>query len=408
MKDLARAAAIPLILVWLGATATWSLRVARADYLARQETLRATHAALRWAPTQAAYHVRLAVLAEQSDPALALSEWRRAIELDPQDPRAYIDLGLKLERDGQLQEAEQDLLSAAAVDHEYLPKWTLANFYFRRQNAAQFWPWAKAAAEMMYGEGTPLFRLCGEWAEDGNLIERLRIERPEVRAHYLSYLLDYGGPDVASILLPATRAVLDQDRKEDLPLLMRACDRLIEGRQFEAAIDVWNRLAESRRIPLGGVGPQTGSVINGTFSAAPTLHGFDWRMPACAGVSLSMENRSPGLRLTFSGEQRDCTFLLQYVPLRDKTNYQLTIAYRTAGIPADSGLVWRVTDLQTSQLLAEEPVPSSESRQSLTISFRTPANCGIVNLSLQYRHIPDQLRIRGILELRSVISQPQR
>jgi len=88
-----------------------------------------------------------------------------------------------LEADGKADRAEQCLLRAAEADRQYLPRWTLANFYFRHKDTEKFWAWAKSSAEMVYGEAaSPLFRLCGQVAEDGDLIDRIGMARTEVRA----------------------------------------------------------------------------------------------------------------------------------------------------------------------------------------------------------------------------------
>jgi len=87
-------------------------------------------------------------------------ELRASVTLDPRLSAAWIHLGLDAEADGDLREAETDLLRAASVDRIYVPAWTLANFYFRRGDQAKFWPWAKRAAELTSDDYRPLLRLA--------------------------------------------------------------------------------------------------------------------------------------------------------------------------------------------------------------------------------------------------------
>jgi hypothetical protein len=42
-------------------------------------------------------------------------------------------------------------------DNTFLPRWTLANYYFRHDDLAKFWFWAKQSAAMVYGDAQPLF-----------------------------------------------------------------------------------------------------------------------------------------------------------------------------------------------------------------------------------------------------------
>ncbi len=105
---------------------------------------------------------------------------------------------------------------------------------------------------MVYGDAQPVFRLCARVAEDGNLIQRLQIRNPDVRAAYLSYLLEQNRVDL--IGLPVHR-VLEDNREADVPLLLAACERLLEARRVDEAAEIWNRQAAAGRVrsapPLG-------------------------------------------------------------------------------------------------------------------------------------------------------------
>ena len=85
---------------------------------------------------------------------------RAAIRMNPRLSLAWIQLGLEAEWNGNLAEAELDLLQAARVDRLYLPAWTLVNFYFRRNDAEKFWPWAEQAARLTSDDYRPLLRLA--------------------------------------------------------------------------------------------------------------------------------------------------------------------------------------------------------------------------------------------------------
>jgi hypothetical protein len=337
-------------------------------------------------------------------PAMALAALKRAVALNPWDSGPSIELGLRLEAEGQAEEAERCLLRAAERDRQYLPRWTLAGFYFRRRDTVRFWGWAKSAAEMMYGDGTALFRLCGEVSEDGELIARIGLERPELRANYLSYLVAQGRTEV---MMPAAREVLAGSREEDVALLMAACDRLLDGGRLEGAEEIWNSLADRHRIPFGGVGGNSPGVTNGDFAIAPTSHGFDWRLPATEGVSASREERPAGLRLTFSGEQPEsCGLAAQIVPVREETAYDLTFIYRTSGIGPETGLKWRVMDAVGGGMLAEGGSLSSEEEGRGAVRFRTPAGCRMARIVLEYRRALGTTRVAGFVVLRGVDVRP--
>ncbi len=391
-------------LAGLAAAGAWSIRTGWADCRMRQETVAGTEGAIALAPDDAEYHARLAWLVSNDDPRKAKDALRRAVALNPWDARSWIELGLLAEAEGDGATSSQCLVRAVEVDRKFLPRWTLANFYFRRDDRATFWFWAKAAAEMVYGDAQPMFRLCGRLEEDGRLIERLEIRNPEVRAGYLSYLL---GQNRVDLVGPAVRRVLEIDRIADVPLLLAACERLLESRRVDEAGDLWNRLAKAGRVPFGTPAGEGGQLIaNGDFGVPPASRGFDWRLPVVEGIGVSREE-SRGLRVTFSGrEPEDCEALAQLVPLRQKMQYEVQFDYRTRGIASGAGLGWRITDALSGKVLRDGPSLASEADAEGRLSFGTPAECRLARLSLRYHRTPGTTRMQGFLVLRNVALTP--
>ena len=244
---MARLAVTAAAVAGFAVAGAWSVRLGWADYWFQKETAEATAKAIAATPDQSEYLVRLALLTGDEHPAKALAALRHAVELNPADGRAWVELGLRLEETGDLPGAEQSLLRAAAEDRTYLPRWTLLNFYFRRGDTGKFWYWAKAATPMIYGDPLPLFHFCGRVNEDGSLIDRLDIRQPQVQAGYLFYLLDSGHAGLAGA---ASRRLLAENRETDVPLLLDACDRLIEARRTDDAAAIWDGLSQRGRLPF--------------------------------------------------------------------------------------------------------------------------------------------------------------
>jgi tetratricopeptide (TPR) repeat protein len=378
-----------------------------ADYRIGQGTVVATESAIALTPQRGEYYARLAWLLSEGDPQQAQQALQRAVVLNPRDAKSWMELGLHAEGEGDAHTSEGDLLRAAEIDKTFLPRWTLANYYFRHDDQARFWFWAKEAAAMIYSDGAPLFQLCGRVEEDGQLIERLDIRNPETRSAYLSYLL---GKNRLDLIGPSVHRLLEANRLEDVALLFHVCDRLLDKNLVDQAAEIWNGLAEKGRVPFrtpGGEGDQL--ITNGAFGVPPASQGFDWRLPVVAGVSASLEEPR-GLRVTLSGrEPEDCELLLQLVPLRRKTHYQLRFEYRTHGIAGGAGLGWRVTDLKSGMILGEGPVPASEEDSEGRFSFKIAdetAESPLARVALRYRRTPGTTRSEGFLVLRKVELKP--
>lgn len=396
---LALAAALLAVFALTGA---WTVRMAIADHHFRRETLTGTQAALRLEPDSAEYYDRLAALIQDTNPAASTAALERAVALNPWDSQALVELGLRAEASGDLVAAERDLLRAASVDKLYLPKWSLANYYFRRGATDKFWLWARAATQMAYDNLTPLFTLCWKVTEDGALIERkLDLHKAGLQANYLAYLTSQNR------FQPIPRAaaqLLAWNREADTPVLLAACDRLIADDHAEEAMGIWNKLSELRRIPYPTLAPRAGrSLTDGDFTMEPTSQGFDWRLPDVGGVTTLLDERPACLRVSFSGRQpENCDVLSQIVPIMAGAGYELRFLYRTTGIEPETGLRWRLMDLYGSKILAQGENLASESERDSKFTFKGPSCSGLARLTLSYQRALGTTRIEGSLLVRKL------
>ena len=372
----------------LGIWCSWTL--ARADYLFRQNTPESVRAAIRLEPDSWEYYMRLALL----DDAHAQQLLDTAISLDPYNAEADIELGLRLEGAGDYRRAEKLLLDAFAIDHTYLPRWSLANFYFRRGNLPAFWTWARSAAEMPSDDMRPLFELCLRVSLDPNEIERRIVNNnPELIRQYLEFLL-------AKDQLPAAAEVarrLNQvgDLETDDPEMFSVIDRLIAARDGDAARALWNALIDKHWVVA-----DPGAPNNPNFARDPLPVGFDWALSSYPGLH-SWPGPS-GLETEFSGSQpENCTIVEQAIVL-PPGNYELEYSYRTEGIPPDTGLQWQIIAAGSEVVPAESPDLSSEAMTGGIMRFSIPPNGSLVHLRLQYRRRLGTPRISGTLVVPSV------
>ena len=381
---------------------TWTVRMALADYRFRQQTVSGAQAAIRLEPDSAGYYVRLAALTQDSDPAGSTAALERAVALNPWDSPSWVELGLRAEAAGDLADAERSLLRAASVDKQFLPKWSLVNYYFRRDNSERFWFWAHEAIGMAYDDLAPLFALCWRIANDGVLIEqKLDIRNADPEASYLTYLT---GQNRIEPMARAAERVLACNRATDSAALLAACDRFIADGLSSPALRIWNQLSNLHRIPYGVLAPESGrSLTDGDFAMFPIAQGFDWRLPDVGGVAALLDDRPAGLRISFSGGQpEDCEVLTQVLPVMENANYELRFLYRTSGIAPETGLRWRVTDFNGAKILAEGGSLASESERDDRLAFRTPASSGLARLTLTYRRALGTTRIEGFILLRKL------
>jgi tetratricopeptide (TPR) repeat protein len=380
----------------------WNVRFGVADLLARRNQLDDTRLAMRLLPANAVYPAQLAEEVYAIDPASAKSLLQGAVKLDRYDASSWIRLGLLYEAEDDLPHAEEALLRAAGADSTFLPSWSLANFYFRHENTARFWYWARRAAQMAPDDAAPLFRLA--WYVSPNAQEiagRLQMQRPEIEAQFVNFLMAQGDPEAVT---EAASHLLVAGKEDKSETVLEVCDWLIDHQHPDLALPLWNQLAERHQVPYAQlVAGSADAVTNGEFGRSPLSRGFDWRLKTVEGVSSFLNANPNTLGFDFSGEEPDSFLIMnQAAPVQPQKHYVLAIDYATSGIPPGSGIEWLVTDLVSGAVLARTGSLSAEQGGETSACFAVADGTKFVNLSLLYQRQPGTVRVEGKLTLNGV------
>ncbi|HLH39697.1 MAG TPA: hypothetical protein VKX39_11165 [Bryobacteraceae bacterium] len=361
----------------LAAASIFAIERARADFAFRSNS----PDAVRLAPGNTEYLMFRALQIEYDggDPRPL---WERAAELNPLNSAPRIALGLNAEVRGDFASAEKWLLEAARADHQFEPRWTLANFYFRRENSGQFWKWMRAALEVSYGDRRPAFELC--WRMSGQpeqILARAIPERPEVLAAYLGWLLETGRPRAIAPVAMKIASI-----PGDRPLLLAADDALLAAGDGANALSLWRAMGFA--APAG--------VFRGNFEPGAIGHGFDWRLNALSGVTHTDIDAPRAMhRIDFDGrEPESCELLGQMLLLEKGRRYRLRWNASITGIASPGGFEWRVGEAR-----------AAASGGAGELEFIAPAE--IADLKLLYQRPPGHARADGRLELWEVHLEPR-
>jgi hypothetical protein len=312
-----------------------------------------------------------------------------SLRLDRYDAQADIELGLQYEAEGDFDKAEKLLLDAYDIDHTYLPRWSLANYYFRRDNMPAFWAWARNAAEMPGDDIGPLFELCWRVSPDPEKITGAILnEKPELIRPYLSFLL--AKDQLRAVANVAPRLARSGDPEADRPLLFSVVNRLVAENDGVAANALWHLLIEQRWVVADMTVPN-----NADFAREPLPVSFDWSLPEYSGLH-SWPGPS-GLETEFTGSQpEECTVAEQAVTLTPG-NYTMAYSYHTTGIPSATGIRWQILDAKSNTVLAESPDLSSDTLTHSALAFSVPPDASLLRLRLAYRRALGTPRISGML-----------
>ncbi len=343
------------------AAAAWSsIRAARADFEFQRRTPESVARAVEIEPGNTEY-LQLRALQLDYDGVDSTPLLERAAVLNPMNSAPRIRLGLAAESRGDFASAEKWLLDASQIDRQFEPRWTLANFYFRRGEAEKFWKWIRSALEISYGDRRPAFDLCWRMSNDAEeILRRAFPDRHEVLAGYLSYLIEEKRAD--AIAPVAMKLAGDRGYRD---LLLGACDALIAAHS-SAAWELW------RAIGFGDV----------SFESPRTGNGFDWQRIAAPGiVHLEIDQPRPMHRITFSGRQPEsCELLRRVFKLEPGRRY--TLEWQSQ--PDLQGVEWRIADAHAAL-------------KDHRVEFTAPSE--LVTLTLVYQRRPGQVRFEGSLEI---------
>ena len=367
-----------------------SLALARADYLFKKDTEASVRSAIRLVPDGWPYYMRLA----QFDTANAQALLATSLRLNRYDSQADIELGLRYEAEGDFGRAEKQFLEAFEVDHTYLPRWSLANYYFRRDNMPAFWTWARSAAAMPADDVGSLFELCWRASPDPQAIAKAILnENPGLIRQYIGFLLAKDQPKAIDSVAPLLIATGDPGT--DRSMLLGAIDTLIAANDATEANALWRLLVDKRWVIA-----DTGVPNNPGFQREPLPVGFDWSIPEYQGLH-SWPGAS-GLETEFTGSQpEDCTIAEQAVVLAPGS-FSMSYTYRTSDIPPETGIRWQIVDAKSNAVLAESSDLSSDALVHSALVFSVPPGASLFRTRLSYHRALGTPRVSGMLDLQYV------
>ncbi len=369
-----RAAWIPVgaAAVALAVAAVQAGRIASADALYCRGTRPSLTEASRLMPDEAEYSFALAAV----DDAHARGWLERAVAANPYFTKARLALAGELEDAGDLGAAEVQLLECARRDRLYAPAWALANFYFRRQDAGAFWPWARRSAAVAYGDRGPLFTLCF-------LVDS--------RVAAVRRSLGGGRPVDRALLIWLTRQRRFEDARPlaqefgadpaSVSILLDYVDAALGAGSLSAAAAAWEAVAPSWR------------------PVAPDFagRGFDWR---AASAEFTLERRGESeVAVRLSGRQPEETPVMsRYLVVPPGGTYRWRFEYLTTGLPDSTGLSWTTEGTVCRPLTAAGIWTQSE------CEFRAPPPVRL--LVLRYLRAPGTVRAEGSIRLRNLRLEP--
>jgi pentatricopeptide repeat protein len=343
--------------------------------------------------------------AREEQAADAGREWERVLELNPRSASYLAQAALAAEFRGDTGGAERLLLQAARYNRLWLPRWSLASFYFRHGRMEEFRRWAALAFERAYGDRTALFRLCrAAGVEDGTMLEEMLGADAENLGAWVGYLAAEGPVEA----LPAAAAryvdVVPAGTADAVLRVNGAIRALLRAGHGEKAAALWSAMSR-RGLIRYEEWSEAAPLVNSEFGPPVPGAGLDWEVARGVGFEVFPGVPPGGIKVTFSGRQPERVELLaQEVLLRGGQAWQLEFEHHTPGIEAGAtSLGWRLGGLEAVE---GEGRLSSEEWTRGAVVWEVPAGLKVLRLGLWSERPRGQARHEGELRLRGMSLRP--
>lgn len=348
-----------------------------------------------------------------------MTAWEQAARLDPRSAETLTHTAILREMNGDMPGAEQLLLKAESLNHLWLPRWSLANFYLRQQRPADTLKWTRLALRRAYGDRRAAFRLCRQAgaSDQAVLNDILDSDEPRNLSAFLSWITEEDRLDVLDQAVPrylnaALHSEITEGPAPNPALeLSNLVETLLQRGHPAEAHDVWKRLLADRLLAVAGA---TGSeaLTNPSF-ALPALSPpcFDWRTIQNEGVLTQRGVPPDGVRLEFSGRQpENAELLVQPVDLAGSRSWALEYELLARNSSSGKlGLRWMLTPWGGSTAVEPEPSVSSMGTDGWTHEsalWRIPDDTRFFRLALMVVRQPGQTRMEGEVQLHRVRLSP--
>jgi len=384
---------LPAVVAFV-ATGVWVLKTYLATRAGDRITFYYMTLAAALDPTDETYQLGLGRFYQYNpadmNPDAAMVRIKRAVELAPYDPQAWLDLAAALEFQGNTDQAEVCLRRADFLAPNLPPiQWSIANFFLLHGNIDESFKHFKVVLQGSNQFNQVVFSTA--WKASGDaakILDELIPKDPNAEFSYLDYLTSKGNFDAARLVW---KRLIDNPQTFGAPRAAGYIDGLIHSHQSAEAYEDWNDLRNKGLLPTTYAERSANLIVNGDFEEPLQNFGFDWRIYPIAGAYATQDQttfHSPthSLLVQFLGTQ-NVTYqhVIQFVRVDSSRSYRLEGLMRTEGITTDSGVRFEVRDSYNPRLLdqvSEELIGDNPGWTRLTVDFKTPPATQLVTVGI--------------------------
>jgi tetratricopeptide (TPR) repeat protein len=292
---------------------------------------------------------------DHADLPLAVTYYRRAVDLNPYSPFYKLDLAGTLEMAGQNAEADK-YFQAAQHDYPISPEvsWKYGNFLLRQQRLPE--AYAQIHRAVMVDPKLIPLAVSRTWRSDPDvrvLLDQILPDTPAADWGAIAFLSDAQEPTAGLAVwsrLTAKKPAVEW--KTVFPFL----DMLLAQEHYEDAGQVWKQALSLAGDSVSA--PDARSIMfDGGFEKDLMGGGFAWQEMEVPGASFDIDTEGKhsgerAARIVFDGtENLTYGYLYQQVLVTPGTRYRFQGYLRTDRISTDSGVRFEIYDPKDQKAL---------------------------------------------------------
>ena len=373
-----------LALVWSFFVIRWYLGNTLAEYFNPTEnSIDVAQFASSIAPDDPLPHWRLGQVYQQKLPidqiGQAITEYKKAISLSPNDYRFWLALGTAQEQAGNVSEGEVALRRAVALAPSYsYPHWYLGNLLLRNNRYDEAFNELRIADEADNELRPQLFNLIAAvYGRDLESIKAALGKDPALRAQFALYLVKQKSIDDGLALWSSLDANSKQANKTSGDEIVAT---LVAASRFHNALTVYNDLAATEAYRA-----EIGKVFDGGFEESMGRGGasvFGWRVASVSQVQIGVDPSKAhsghhSLRMLFQVKTKlEDISVSQQVAVLPETEYEFECFVSTEKLETGSTPLVQIVDAADQSVLAMSPPVATGTNdwRRVVLTFKTKPN----------------------------------
>ena len=400
-----------------------------AGWLETRNQLSSLRAAAWLDPGNAAFHNHVGRYydLQAHDPIAAISQYERAVQLNPYSAEYWFDLA------SAYQVLADSARQAAALDSAIRAEptkpdvaWTAANFFLVRGDNQKALREFRVVMANDPSLAASAIAFCWRLNPDVDLLLRdavpptadaeiafLNLLQKDVSLLLAKVLKPDEGTDVASLTqqiktetassFKVWNALIETHQPFEERYAYDYMRFLLQYKEIDQAVLVWRQTAD-RFQRSSYLASDSNLVVNNTFGLAVLNNGFDWQYDKQPGVELKFDDTtahggSRSFRIIFDGPGINEAGIHQFIPVQPSTTYDFSAYYKNeqnAELEGAGGPHFTIQDMFTSAVLYEsDELRGAESWTRSEGVFSTGPDCRLVKLLV--RRLPEGYPIRGKL-----------